>query len=103
MRIFLVFSFAVFALNAAVAQNKASELIINQVYQKNCAKCHGNTAEGRHFGGPSLVSGKSLELSADQLRTIVTDGKKRMPKFQGKLSAEEIDALVRQIEGARQK
>ncbi|HKU26369.1 MAG TPA: cytochrome c [Candidatus Sulfotelmatobacter sp.] len=104
MRTFLLsLSFISFALSNAAAQNSASELTTNPVFQKNCAKCHGKTGEGRHFAGPSLVSGKSLELSADQLRTIVSSGKKRMPKFEGKLSTEEIDTLVRQIEGARQK
>lgn len=104
MRTFLLsLSFALFALNSGVAQNKASELTTNPIFQKNCAKCHGKTAEGRHFRGPSLVSGKSLDLSADQLRTIVNDGKGHMPKYQGKLSAEEIDTLIRQIESARQK
>lgn len=104
MRTFLLLLFlTAIAFATAAAQNKASELTLNPVFQKNCAKCHGNTAEGRHFGGPSLVSGKSLDLSADQLRTIVSNGKKRMPKYQDKLSREEIDTLVRQIESAREK
>ena len=104
MRTFLLsISFVAFAISATAAQSKASELTTNPIFQKNCAKCHGNTAEGRHFGGPSLVSGKSVDLSADELRAIVSNGKKRMPKYQGKLSAEEIDTLVRLIESARQK
>ena len=49
--------------------------------------------EGRHFGGPSLFSDKP----AADLRTIITDGKHRMPKCAGKLTTEEIDTLVQQI------
>ena len=69
----------------------------NPVFQKNCAKCHGKTAEGRHFGGPSLISEKTAATSADLLRNIITNGKGRMPKYAGKLTSEEIDTLVDQI------
>ncbi len=90
---------------AAFAENTASEkpLTENPVFQKNCAKCHGNTAEGRHFGGPSLVSEKTAAASADDLRNIISNGKHRMPKFAGKLSPEEIDTLVRQIQAMQKK
>lgn len=71
------------------------------MYQKNCAKCHGKTAEGRHFGGPSLVSEKSTSASADDLRTIIANGKHHMPKYAGKLTPEEIDTLVQQIKAAK--
>ncbi len=92
---------ATFCLSAAcavvAAQNPPSggSLTANPVYQKNCAKCHGKTAEGRHFGGPSLFSDKPA--SADDLRTIIANGKHRMPKYAGKLTGEEIDTLVQQI------
>ncbi len=75
----------------------------NPVYKKDCAKCHGKTAEGRHFGGPSLVSDKTSAMSADDLKNMITNGKGRMPKFAGKLSPEEIDALVQQIQAMKKK
>ena len=74
----------------------------NPVYRKNCAKCHGKTAEGRFMGGPSLASEKVSAASAEDLRQIITKGKHRMPKFEGKLSADEIDVLVDQIKSQRQ-
>jgi mono/diheme cytochrome c family protein len=67
------------------------------VYEKNCAKCHGKTATGRHFGGPALNSEKVANATPDDLRNIITNGKGRMPKYAGKLSPEQIDALVQQI------
>lgn len=83
---------------AASAQTSAAtSLTANPVYQKNCAKCHGKTAEGRHFGGPSLVSQKATTASIDDLAKIITNGKGRMPKYSGKLTPQEIDALVQQI------
>ena len=102
----LMFLFVLlFAFVAAFAQTPPSDtgLTENPVFQKDCAKCHGKTAEGRHFAGPSLISEKTAATSADELRDIVTNGKHRMPKFAGKLTAEEIDALVQQITAANKK
>ena len=88
-----------FALTAVSAQTPPSDaaLTANLVFQKNCAKCHGKTAGGRHFAGPSLISEKTAATSADDLRNIITNGKGRMPKNAGKLTSEEIDTLVQQI------
>ncbi|MGB8580231.1 MAG: cytochrome c [Candidatus Sulfotelmatobacter sp.] len=96
------FKFVVCCLLAAPvglsAQTSSAEgLAANPVFQQNCAKCHGKTAEGRHFGGPSLVSEKVTDTSADDLRNIISNGKHRMPKFEGKLTPEEINRLVEQI------
>jgi len=84
---------------SAHAQDSKPEnsLTANPVYQKNCAKCHGKTAGGHFMGGPSLASAKAAAMSADDLRAIITNGKHRMPKFEGKLQPSEIDALVEQI------
>jgi len=78
-------------------------LTANPVYGKNCAKCHGKTAEGRTFGGPSLANAKTAAASTDDLRGIITNGKGHMPKFTGKLTAEEIDTLVQQIQALNKK
>ena len=88
-----------FVVTAAFAQTPSSgtKLPENPVYKKECAKCHGKTAEGRHFGGPSLVSDKSVAASVEDLRNIIANGKGRMPKYAGKLTPEEIDSLVQQI------
>jgi mono/diheme cytochrome c family protein len=88
-----------FVVTAAFAQTPSSgtKLTENPVYKKECAKCHGKTAEGRHFGGPSLISDKSAAASVEDLRNIIANGKGRMPKYTGKLTSEEIDSLVQQI------
>jgi mono/diheme cytochrome c family protein len=105
---FLVASVAycfVLALTAASAQSAPSDTKLPEdpVFQKNCAKCHGKTAQGRHFGGPSLGSEKVATASADDLRNIISKGKGRMPKFTGKLTSEEIDRLVREISALNKK
>ena len=88
-----------FVVGAALAQTPPSgtKLIENPLYKKECAKCHGKTAEGRHFGGPSLISDKRAAASVDDLRNVIASGKGRMPKYAGKLTSEEIDNLVQQI------
>jgi mono/diheme cytochrome c family protein len=94
-----------FALTAAFAQTPPADasLTANPVFQKNCAKCHGKTAEGRHFGGPSLISDKTVAASAEEMRNIIANGKGHMPKFAGKLTAEEIDTLLQQIQALNKK
>lgn len=82
---------------SAQTQDSDGSLIHNPVYERNCAKCHGKTATGRHFGGPSLASPSVAAASSDDLRNIIANGKGHMPKFAGKLKPEEIDQLVAQI------
>ncbi len=88
-----------FVLTAAFAQTPPPDttLLANPVFQANCAKCHGRTAEGRHFRGPSLISDKTASTSTIDLHNIITNGKGRMPKYASKLASEEIDTLVQQI------
>ena len=88
-----------FALTAVTAQTPSSDatLTANPVFQKNCAKCHGKTADGRHFAGPSLISEKTIATPADDLRSVINNGKGRMPKYASKLTPEEVDTLVQQI------
>jgi mono/diheme cytochrome c family protein len=84
---------------AAHSQSQPSDttLTTNPVFVKNCTKCHGANAEGRHFRGPSLISEKVTAASEDALRNIITNGKGHMPKYTGKLTSDEIDALVQQV------
>ncbi len=88
---------------AADQDTHSGLLTSNPVYQKNCAKCHGKTAEGRHFGGPPLISEKVSSAAIDDLRTIINNGKRHMPKFAGKLTPAEVDELLMQIKAANQK
>ena len=100
-RLTVALSLLLLALTAAAQTPPAATLTGNPAFQKNCAKCHGKTAEGRHFAGPSLLSEKTTSSSADELRDIITNGKHHMPKFAGKLTPEEINTLVDQIKAAK--
>jgi mono/diheme cytochrome c family protein len=104
-RLAIAAGYLFFACMDASAQTPPADATLNAnpVYEKNCAKCHGKTAEGRFMGGPSLISEKTTATSADDLRNIITNGKGHMPKYTGKLTAEEIDTLVHQIKTANKK
>jgi len=86
------------ASSAQTSNAPVTGLANNPTYEKNCAKCHGKTATGHRFGGPSLISVKVAASSDDDVRKIISDGKGHMPKFAGKLTDEEINSLVRQIQ-----
>jgi mono/diheme cytochrome c family protein len=89
---------------AALAQTMGETALTgNAHYEKNCAKCRGKSAEGRHFAGPSLKSDKVAGASDEDLRNMITNGKGHMPKFGGKLTADEIDILVQQIRSLNKK
>ena len=105
LRFSIAAGFLFFALTLVAAQTPAPDasLTANPVFQQNCAKCHGKTAEGHFYGGPSLITEKTTSASADDLRKIITDGKGRMPKYGGKLTPEEIDTLVQQIKAIEKK
>ncbi|MCU1303364.1 MAG: hypothetical protein JWQ87_3648 [Candidatus Sulfotelmatobacter sp.] len=100
---FTLFSFFLMLTGADLYAQSPSDLMQNPVFKNDCAKCHGKTAEGRHFAGPSLISDKTRAASDDELREIITNGKGRMPKFGGKLTPQEIDTLVTQIKALNKK
>ncbi|MDB5054486.1 MAG: cytochrome c [Bacilli bacterium] len=60
------------------------------VFKQNCISCHGVNLEGGV--GPNLQKVGS-RLSADQIATTITNGRKVMPSFKGTLKPEEISAL----------
>ncbi len=60
------------------------------IFGANCSLCHGTNREGRPPAIPSLVD---VELSDDQIRSVVQHGKGPMPAF-SQLSATEITSLL---------
>lgn len=69
------------------------------VYENNCAVCHGEHLEGNLPGFPPLV-GIHRQLTDEQITDLVHHGKGRMPAF-AKLSADEMSALLRFIDSTQ--
>ena len=83
----------VFAPLAAFAADGAA------VYKAKCASCHGpdgkgETATGKAMKLRSLASADVQKTSDADLTKVISDGKGKMPAYKGKLSADEIKALV---------
>lgn len=61
------------------------------IYSQNCSSCHGANREGG--GGPALLPERLTKDPSAYVATI-TNGSGPMPTFEGKLTTEEINALV---------
>ncbi|NOR73188.1 MAG: cytochrome c [Mariprofundaceae bacterium] len=62
-----------------------------KIFKKKCGMCH---KIDKKKVGPAV---KAMNQDAEMLRSVIVNGKKMMPKYSGKLSAEEIDAVVTYI------
>jgi len=67
----------------------------------SCAACHGLGGEGGR--GPALKSGDAAELTLEQLKGKIANGKPLagMPAFKRSLNAAQIEAVARYVLGLR--
>jgi cytochrome c6 len=82
-------------LSAPVRADNAAEA----TYKAKCAMCHGPDGKGETATGKALKAGSFaapdvVKMSDDDLATVITKGKNKMPSFEGKLKKEEIEQLV---------
>jgi mono/diheme cytochrome c family protein len=71
-------------------------------FKAKCAMCHGpdgkgDTAMGKKMGLKDLGSAEVQKMSDADLNGIITNGKDKMPKYDGKLTKEQIADLVKYI------
>lgn len=73
-------------------------------FQENCQNCHGENGqggpveiEGRRLKVPNLREGHALHHTDEEFVKQISEGDDEMPPFKDKLSAEEINELVRYI------
>src|SRR5207244_7095777 len=72
------------------------------IYKAKCAMCHGPDGSGQTAMGKSLkikaLGSPEVQKQSDAvLIKIITDGKGKMLAYKGKLTAEEIRAVVGHI------
>jgi quinoprotein glucose dehydrogenase len=77
---------------AAVVGSATPEQRGATIYSQNCAGCHGADRSGQAGAFPSLV-GITTRLTADQVKTTVSNGQGRMPPF-SQFTPRDLDALV---------
>jgi cytochrome c6 len=93
----LMFPLAALAQTApSAAPGAAKEMDAQALYGQKCAMCHGKdgvakkTGEGSgNFNDPAWQKANSLE----KIIEVTTAGRKKMPKFDGKLTADQIKQI----------
>jgi len=78
-----------------VAPTPTSVAAGEALYAVNCAACHGDHGQGGPVAKKAINTAEFLNAhSDDDLRAVIQNGKGGMPAFGGRLSADEINALV---------
>lgn len=106
--VFLIAGIAVFATRtqAILSENHNSTISYSNsardLYQKNCARCHGadgksDTELGRLFDSPDLTAGSIQRMSRKKMAASISNGKGGMPAFKKKLSSKEIALMVNYV------
>jgi mono/diheme cytochrome c family protein len=78
---------------------------VDELYNRNCARCHGaegrgDTPQGEIFNAPDFTDldwWKKNASTTKQLRAAVSRGKAGMPAFGKKLTRAEINLLVDRV------
>ncbi len=80
----------------------ADKVDYKKIFKNECLKCHGRDGKGskrgKKLGTPDFTNAEwQASVTDEQLINSITNGKKKMPKQEGKLSPEEIKALVKYV------
>jgi len=94
--IFVLLMFAIVLSGSSLAQGGAD------TFKAKCAMCHGSdgkgqTAMGKNLNLHDLGSAEVQSQSDADLNNIITNGKGKMPKYDGKLTKDQISDLVKYI------
>lgn len=102
-----VISMAAVALALALAVPTMAEDDAATVYKQKCASCHGpdgtGSAVGKKMGAKDFKDPEVVKQSDEELIKTTKDGKGKMPKYEGKLSDDQIKGLVKYIRTLQKK
>ena len=78
------------------------KIYYKKIFKNECKKCHGRdgkvTKRGKKLGARDFTDAEwQASVTDKELIETITNGRKKMPKQGGKLSPEEIKALVKYI------
>lgn len=79
---------------------KIQEATGKEIFEKNCAKCHGKDGTKRLLGAKNLQ--KSV-LTTTENYEIIANGKGKMPSWKEKLSTEQINQVIEYLDILKQK
>ncbi|HET7183857.1 MAG TPA: cytochrome c [Terriglobales bacterium] len=68
-------------------------------FKTKCAMCHGadasgNTTMGKKFNIPDLRAPEIQKKTKAELGTAIAKGKNKMPAFEGKITADQVNELA---------
>lgn len=94
--ILAVFAFAVVFSTWSLADSGAD------TFKAKCAMCHGADGKGETSMGKAMkirdLGSADVQSQSDaDLAKIITDGKGKMPKYDGKLTKDQVDEVVKFI------
>ena len=68
------------------------------VYKSKCAACHGADGKGNAAMKTKDLGGAEVQAMSDaDLNGVITKGKKPMPGYEGKLTPDQINDLVKYV------
>jgi len=85
---------AVFSMTSQTAMAN-SDINVEKIFSKKCKMCHSLTKKKM---GPAF---KDMSNDSEVLLSAITSGRKAMPKFNKKLSSDEITAMVSFIQSQK--
>lgn len=97
-----MFRASLFILAFAIALSTSAFADAAADYKAKCASCHGaegkgDTPVGKGMKVKDLASDEVQKQSDADITGIIEKGKKPMPGYEGKLTKEQIDGLVKYI------
>jgi len=101
----LLFGLITSGIAAGVQRKSSARLKVDELFNRNCARCHGadgrgDTPSGHLFKSPDFTNSEWWQKdskSTTALRGVVVRGKGSMPAFGKKLTRTEINLLVDRI------
>jgi mono/diheme cytochrome c family protein len=77
-----------------------------KIFEGKCTQCHGKDGKGvakmakvlkAEPKDMDLTSAETAKLTEAEMIKVVSDGKKKMPKYKGKLTDEQIQSVVQYL------
>ena len=95
-------SLVVLAIALAMSVSAFAADATADVYKSKCASCHGadgkgDTPAGKNMKVKDLASEDVQKQSDADLAGVIEKGKKPMPGYEGKISKDQIDGLVKWV------